>query len=166
MYSSSASRLTSASRRPWAEAISSRAARAARVTRTVMTGVRSRPPLTDGRPGCRLWTRSTISSTVASVKRLPSGRRTSSVSMSTSSPMGRACERLWVPPVVHGHHVDDEATVSPFGGDDLRLSASSVTSDPSDDDGLGDVVASMLGVTVSRRGGRWSELSGACSCLG
>lgn len=84
MYSSSASRLTSASLRPWADAISSSAARAARDTRTVMTGVRSRSPLTEGRPGWRRCTRSTISSTLASVRRLPSGSLMSSVSRSTS----------------------------------------------------------------------------------
>src|ERR1700730_2864617 len=50
MYSSKASRLTSATRRPWAAAISSRAVRVFAETRTVRLGVCSRPPLSEGRP--------------------------------------------------------------------------------------------------------------------
>ena len=42
--------------------------------------------------------------------------------------------------MLRGHHVDQEATVRPFDGDDLQLLGAFIVPDPPDDRGLGDVV--------------------------
>jgi hypothetical protein len=77
LYSSKASRLTSARRRPCAVAISSRAARVG-LTRTVKLGVCDSSPVTEGRPRRRVSARSASAAARLSVSRLPSGSRTSS----------------------------------------------------------------------------------------